>query len=96
MKIKIKSFLTLKKMMGGQGSLKMEVEAITLRELLEELSRRFGQGFRDMVLDPESMSRTGHFQILINGRNYRHFAGQIDTELKDGDEISIFPLIAGG
>ena len=82
--------------MGGQASLEMEVGAVTLRELLEKLSLKFGQGFKDMIMDPENSPGTGHFQILINGRNYRHFPGRMDTELMNGDEISIFPLIAGG
>jgi len=96
MKITVKSFLTLRKIMGGKASLEMEVGAITLRELLEKLSHRFGQGFKDMIIHPENRPGTGHIQILINGRNYRHFPDLMDTKLTDGDEISIFPLIAGG
>ena len=96
MKITVKSFLTLRKIMGGQAFLEMEVGAITLRELLEKLSQRFGQGFKDMIMDPENRPGTGHMQILINGRNYRHFPDQMDTKLTEGDEIFIFPLIAGG
>ncbi|MDI9568418.1 MAG: MoaD/ThiS family protein [Bacillota bacterium] len=33
--------------------------------------------------------------ILVNGRNIVHLAG-IDTVLGEEDEVSIFPVVAGG
>ena len=37
----------------------------------------------------------GEIIILVNGRNVLYLEG-IDTPLKASDEISIFPMVAGG
>lgn len=96
MKIRVKAFLTLRKIMGDQASLEIEAEKITIRDLLEELSIRFGEEFRNVILEPESQSGFRYIQILVNGRHYRHLPNSLDTELKEGDELSLFPPVAGG
>ena len=77
MKIRVKSFLTLKKVMGDQDSMEMEVDSITLKGLLEELSVRFGQDFKNMIIDHENRPGRDNIQILINGRYYIIGAFQI-------------------
>jgi len=96
MKIRVKSFLTLRKVMDGQASLEIEAEGLTIRQLLEKLCNRFGENLRNMIFDPEAQGETQDIKILINGRHYRHMPDRLDSELKDGDEVSIFPLMAGG
>ena len=96
MKIVVKSFLTLRKAMGGQPSLEIEAEELTIRQLLEKLCNRFGENLRNMIFDPEAQGEGQNIKILINGRHYRHMPEGLDNELKDGDEVCIFPLMAGG
>ena len=96
MKIIVKSFLTLRKAMDGQASLEIEAEALTIRQLLEKLCDRFGENLRNMIFDPESQGESQDIKILINGRHYRHLPDGFDSGLADGDEVSIFPLMAGG
>ncbi len=69
---------------------------LTIRDLLKELSIRFEEHFKNMILEPESQSRFRYIQILVNGRHYRHLPNSLDTELKQGDELSLFPPVAGG
>lgn len=96
MKIVVKSFLTLRKAMDGQASLEFEAEKLTIRQLLERLCNRFGEDLRSMIFYPEAQGESQDIKILINGRHYRHMPEGLDTHLKDGDEMSIFPLMAGG
>ena len=96
MKIVVKSFLTLRKVMDGQASLEIEAEELTIRQLLEKLCSRFGENLRNMIFDPETHGESHDIKILINGRHFRHLPYGFDNELKDGDEVSIFPLMAGG
>ncbi len=96
MKIRVKSFLTLRKAMDGQASLEIEAEGLTIRQLLEKLCNRFGENLRNMIFDPETQGQSQDINILINGRHYRHLPDGFDNDLKDGDEVSIFPLMAGG
>jgi molybdopterin synthase sulfur carrier subunit len=76
--------------------LDIEAGKLTVRDLLEELSIRFGEEFRDIILETESQSGSRYIQILVNGRHYRHLPNGLDTELKEGDEVSLFPPVAGG
>jgi molybdopterin synthase sulfur carrier subunit len=64
-----------------------------LRELLTQLAERYGRPFRRAVFDGDALH--GQIIILVNGRNVRHLQ-LLDTALRDDDEISIFPMIAGG
>ena len=96
MKIVVKSFLALRKVMDGQASLEIEAEQLTIRQLLEKLCNRFGENLRNMIFDPEMQGESQDIKILINGRHFRHLPDAFDSELKDGDEVSIFPLMAGG
>ena len=49
---------------------------------------------RERLCDDEGKVRR-FVNIFVNGEDIR-FAGSLDTELKDGDEVSIVPAIAGG
>lgn len=70
-----------------------QAEASTVRELLEELSHRYGQAFRQAVLKDGSMS--DQVIVLVNGHHVSHLDGA-ETRLNPGDEVSIFPVIGGG
>ena len=96
MKIRVKAFLTLRKVMGDQASLEIEAGKLTISDLLEELTMRFGDEFKKMILETESQSGSRYIQILVNGRHYRHLPNGLDAELKEGDEVSLFPPVAGG
>ena len=92
----VKSFLTLRKAMDGQASLEIEADEMTVRQLLEKLCTRFGENLKDMIFFPEAQGESQDIKILINGRHYRHMPEGLDKHLKDGDVVSIFPLMAGG
>lgn len=65
----------------------------TLRELLIKLSDVYGDKFRSKIFDGENLSE--QIVILVNGRHIVHL-NELDTELNENDEISIFPVVAGG
>ncbi|HHY36720.1 MAG TPA: MoaD/ThiS family protein [Firmicutes bacterium] len=65
----------------------------TVGELLQFLSKRYGDSFRKAVLAGDQVS--DRVIILVNGRNIVHLAGT-DTVLGEEDEVSIFPVVAGG
>lgn len=96
MKIKVKGYLTLKKTVGDKGVLEMEMEDATIRGVLSDLAERFGQEFRDLIFDPKTKNLSNHIRVLVNGRHYNHLPNRLDTKLKEGDEVSLFPTIAGG
>jgi len=96
-KVQVRGYLTLRDTVGGQPSRTVQAENMTLRQLIAHLSSELGGKFARSVLDPGS--ETGilpEVSILINGRHHTHLPDRLDTQLADGDEVSIFPPVAGG
>jgi len=65
----------------------------TLREALLKISEIYGKKLRKEIFDGGNLSN--RVIILVNGRHIAHLQG-IDTTLNENDEISIFPVVAGG
>ena len=96
MKIKVTGYLTLKKAMGDESVLEIEMENATIRGVLSGLSKRFGRDFSDLIFDEKTKGLSDHIRVLVNGRHYKHLPNRLDTELEEGDEIALFPPLAGG
>ena len=96
MKVEVRGFLTLKKVMDAKASLEFEDNYITLAGLLQELSARHGEDFEKMLFDRETGELSRHIRILVNGRHYTHLPDRLDTRLNEGDEVCLFPPVAGG
>ena len=94
MKVKIKGYLTYKASIGEQFLDLDDKREITLRELLARLSEKHTLG--DSPYRVETGTAGGRTVVLVNGRNPLHLPDQLDTLLKDGDEVAIFPPMAGG
>jgi sulfur-carrier protein len=81
----------LRKLADDQSEVK--VSANTVRELIAELESRYN-GFDSRLIN--SSGRINNFvNIFINGEDIRFLEG-MESLLKDNDEISIVPAVAGG
>jgi MoaD family protein len=96
MKITVRGFLTLRTVMADQSELELEIGNITLMKLLHELSDIFGEQYTQMVFDKAGKGLNQHIRILINGRHYSHMPQKLNTRLQEGDDVALFPPIAGG
>jgi len=96
MKIKIRGFLTLKNVMDAEAVFYFEGDSLTIQGLIEELSAKYGDVFKNVIIDPKTNVLSQDIKILVNGRHTSHLPGKLKTELHEGDEISLFPPIAGG
>ena len=65
----------------------------TLEACINDLEASFA-GFRERVMDDTGQLRR-FVNIYINGDDVRFMAG-LASPLKDGDEVSIVPAVAGG
>lgn len=72
---------------------KVKVSSANIRELIEDLEKRF-PGIKERICDETGKIRR-FINIYVNEEDVR-FLQQEETPLKDGDEISIIPAIAGG
>ena len=71
----------------------VELEAASINELLQAFEQRF-PGILDRICDPKGTLRR-FINIYVNGEDIRFLDNQ-ETPLKDGDEVSIVPAVAGG
>lgn len=88
----VKYFATIRAL-TGEPERRVDGRPGDLRELLTQLAERYGRLFRRTVFDGDALH--GEIILLVNGRNVRHLQG-LDTPLGEDDEVSIFPMIAGG
>ncbi len=63
--------------------------------LLDELVHRFGEGFAKQLYSPGTRKPSETVNILVNGRRIS-FLQELNTPLKDGDVVAIFPPVSGG
>ncbi len=75
------------------GQAEVKVEGATVGEILQKLNSQY-QGFGDRVLD-EGKTVRRFINVFVNEDNIRD-KKELDTEVKNGDTISILPSIAGG
>lgn len=81
----------LRRITNGQGE--VQVQASTIREAIEKLEEVY-TGFKERILDEQGEVRK-FVNLYLNDEDIRFLKG-LDTELKDGDVLSIVPAIAGG
>jgi len=81
----------LRPITGGQSELK--IEGATVGEILRKLDSQY-KGFGERVLD-DGKSVKQFINVFINEDNIRD-KRDLETEVKNGDTLSILPSIAGG
>ena len=75
------------------GQTEVKIEGTTVGEILRKLDSQY-KGFGERVLD-DGKSVKRFINVFINEDNIRD-KKDLDTEVKNGDTLSILPSIAGG
>ena len=91
MAIKVRIPTPLMKLTDNQSEVSAEGETIT--EIIDNLENQFN-GIKERICE-ESGAPRRFINIYINEEDIRFLEGE-KTVVKDGDEISIIPAIAGG
>ena len=80
----------LRSLTGGAES--VESSGANVGALIEDLEQKH-PGMKDRLLDEKGVRR--FVNIYVGEEDIRFLEG-LETELKEGDEVSIVPAIAGG
>ena len=78
-------------MTGGKNE--VEIAGNTVAEIIDNLGTAH-PGIKERLYDEEGEVRR-FINIYVNEEDIRFLTGK-DTPLKDGDQVSIIPAIAGG
>jgi MoaD family protein len=77
---------------AADGASETEVTGETVGEVLDALFERFGD-LRDRICEDGDLRR--FVNVYVGGEDIRFLSG-LDTEVTDGDEVTILPAVAGG
>ena len=95
MKVSVRLFTTLRELAGkSEETLEFDVEIVTVKDILEELTKRHGKAFKDYLFSEEENVRE-YLQLLVNGRSVSFLEG-LKTQLREGDQVAIVPPVGGG
>lgn len=76
-----------------QGADEVNAQGSTMRTLMDDLEQNY-PGIKERICDEAGKVRR-FVNVYVNGDDIR-FLQNLETSLKDGDNISIVPAIAGG
>lgn len=96
MPVNVRGYLTYKDMIGVQSIPVPDGEILTVLDVLNQLAEHLGEEFSDSVFDHQTQALGEHVAVIINGRSYHNLPKNLNTPLQDGDEVAIFPPLAGG
>jgi sulfur-carrier protein len=89
--VRVKVPTILRDQVGGASV--VEGDGETLRDLLQDLERRY-PGMTQRILTDEG--RLHRFvNLYVNDEDVRYL-GSLDTEVREGDTVAILPAVAGG
>lgn len=91
MSIKVRIPPPLQKVTGNRSD--VECDGKDIRDLVENLEKNY-PGIKERLCDDTGNLRR-FINFFVNDKDIRFLQGD-KTELKDGDEVSIIPAIAGG
>jgi len=91
MSVRVRIPTPLRRFTGG--SEEVMASGATVGAVVEDMERQF-PGIKERLCDEEGRVRR-FVNIYVNGDDIR-FLEDLETPVKDGDELSIVPAIAGG
>ena len=90
MAVTVKIPAQLRAVTDGEGEL--EVDGATVGEALDAVFDQH-EALRDRLISDDSLRR--FVNVYVSGEDIRFQEG-LETELTDGDEVTILPAVAGG
>lgn len=95
MKVTVKSILDIKEILGGKRTIEIEIENnANVFDLLQHLVCIYGESFKNRVFEKDGNQKP-EIVLFINGTAILARDG-LETRMKAGDELLIFPPVGGG
>ena len=91
MAVTVRIATPLQRLTNGQGE--VACEGASVSQLLADLEKRY-PGIKERICDEQGKLRR-FVNVFVNEEDIRFLKGD-QTTVKDGDDVSIIPAIAGG
>ena len=92
MELELRFFATFREAAGGKTVVREFADGSDVGDVLRELEAEYG-GLDGRLIEDGGLAP--QINVLKNGREVLHLDG-LDTDLADGDRVSVFPPVAGG
>ncbi len=92
MRINVLAFANFREILGKEREMRL-LEGATVRDLLDLLAAD-GQAFKEAAFDESGMLRD--YVLLMVNKKRIDPAMDLSRKLEEGDELAIFPPLAGG
>ncbi len=92
MEIDLRFFATFREAVGRKEISREFEDGTTVGDVLATLEAEY-EGLEGRLLEDGAVAE--HLSVLKNGRDVVHMDG-VDTDLAEGDLLSVFPPVAGG
>jgi len=95
-RVKVEYLGHVKSMTGDKREEELEVgDNSTVTDLLNLLTRRYDETFRKAIYEPKGKDVKPNYIISVNGYLLNQLNG-IETKLKNGDHVTVLPIVSGG
>jgi MoaD family protein len=96
LKVKMEYLGHIKNVLGDKKQEEIEIQDnSSVRDLLMSLSKKYGDPFRKAVYEPGSPDLKTNFIATVNGFLLNQLQG-VETKLKNGDRVTLMPVVSGG
>lgn len=92
MELELRFFATFREAVGEKEHSRSVPDDATVGDVLVDLEATY-EGLDGRLLEDGTVAP--QLSVLKNGRDVTHMDG-VETELEDGDRLSVFPPVAGG
>ena len=94
MRITVQAYATLGDILGSRN-VEVSTTAKTVGELIDFIAERFGESFKERLIDSQTNELKRLYRIIVNGRNVESL-NKLKTGINEGDRVLFFPPVGGG
>jgi MoaD family protein len=96
LKVKVEYLGHIKNITNNKREEEIETkEDATITDLLIRLSKEHGEPFKKAIYEPKGTDVKSNYIITVNGYLLNQLKG-LETKLKNGDHVTLLPIVSGG
>lgn len=96
MKVKVEYIGHIRNITGSIREEEIEIMTkASITDLLMVLSEKYGEPFKKAIYESKGVDVKSNYIITVNGYLLNQLKG-LETKLKDGDHVTLLPIVSGG